>query len=102
MSASSTIEIGSIFLPYGFSAAVIMGYVTHEFLDVFDNVFNINTLVGIFLQGLFSGLLGIAAGIIVLILLKNEELRDVWRTLHHKIWKAKVLGVDASSSSPIQ
>jgi len=85
-----------------FSAAVIMGYVAHEFLDVFDNIFNINTLVGIFLQGLCSGLLGIAAGVLVLVLLKNQEIKDVWRTFHHKIWKAKIVGVDASGSPTIQ
>ncbi|MDO8482771.1 MAG: murein biosynthesis integral membrane protein MurJ [bacterium] len=85
-----------------FCAAVIMGYVAHEFLDVFDNIFNINTFVGIFLQGLCSGLLGIAAGVLVLALLKNEELRDVWRTLHHKIWRAKIVGVDTSGSPNVQ
>ena len=85
-----------------FSAAVIMGYVAHEFLDVFDNIFNINTLVGIFLQGFCSGLLGIAAGVLVLVLLKNEEIKDVWRTLHHKIWRAKIIGVDNSNSPTIQ
>lgn len=84
------------------SAAVIIGYVAHEFLDVFDNIFNINTLVGIFLQGLLSGILGIATGVLVLVLLKNQEIKDVWRTLHHKIWKARVVGIDTSGSSTIQ
>lgn len=77
-----------------FSAAVFMGYVAYLFLNVFDKVFNINTLVGIFLQGFFSGILGIAAGVLILALMKNEEIKDVWRTLHHKIWKAKIVGAD--------
>jgi len=37
-----------------FSASVIMGYVAYRFLDVFDNIFNINTLAGIFFQGFFA------------------------------------------------
>jgi putative peptidoglycan lipid II flippase len=77
-----------------FSAAVFMGYVAHALLDVFDNVFNINTVVGIFLQGFLSGILGIVAGIVILVLLKNEEIKDVWKTFHHKIWRAKVLGAE--------
>ncbi len=84
------------------SAAIIGGYVAHFFLDIFDNVFNINTLVGIFLQGFCSGVLGIGAVILILLLLKNEEIRDVWRTFHHKIWRAKIVGVDTSDSSPMQ
>ncbi len=82
-----------------FSAAVIMGYVSYLFLNVFDNVFNINTLVGIFLQGFCSGILGIAAGVLILVLMKNEEIMDVWRTLHHKIWKVKVIGADQTETT---
>ncbi len=77
-----------------FSASVLMGFVAYLFLNVFDKVFDINTTVGIFLQGFCSGILGIAAGIVILRLMRSEELRDVWVTLHHKIWKAKVVGMD--------
>jgi len=28
--------------------------------------------------------------VITLIILQNKELAEVWRTLHHKIWKAPV------------
>ena len=84
-----------------FSSAIIMSYVAHIFLDVFDNVFNINTFLGIFLQGFFAGIVGIAAGILVLIALENNEIKDVWKTLHHKIWKAKVLGTDPAESQTL-
>ncbi len=79
-----------------FSSSVIMGYVTYLFLNVFDKIFSINTLVGIFLQGFCSGILGIAVGVLVLALMKNEEIKDVWKTLHQKIWKARVVGVDSA------
>lgn len=77
-----------------FSASVIMGAGTYMALNVFDNIFDLNTLAGIFFQGLFSGLVGIVCGIIILKLLKNKEIEEIWRTLHHKIWKAKPLPAD--------
>ena len=74
-----------------FSASIIMGYIAYIFLNVFDKVFNINTLVGIFSQGLFAGLLGIIVGVFILKMLKSHELSEIWKTLHAKIWKAKVI-----------
>jgi putative peptidoglycan lipid II flippase len=76
------------------SSSVIMGYVAYLCLGYFDGVFDINTLVGIFLQGFVSGVIGIIIGIVVLYLLKSEELKEVWTTLHHKIWKAKIIPPD--------
>jgi hypothetical protein len=49
-----------------------MGFVTYSFLAVFDSVFNINTLIGIFMQGLLSGVVGIISAVITLFLLKNN------------------------------
>jgi hypothetical protein len=77
-----------------FSASVIMGLATYLGLNIFDNIFNINTLFGIFMQGFLSGIIGIMVGILILKLLKNQEIEEIWKTLHHKIWKAKPLPVD--------
>jgi hypothetical protein len=71
-----------------------MGAVSYLCLNIFDNIFNINKVFGIFMQGFLSGIIGILAGIIILKILKNKELEEIWRTLHHKIWKAKPLPVD--------
>ncbi|MFA7216957.1 MAG: murein biosynthesis integral membrane protein MurJ [Candidatus Paceibacterota bacterium] len=76
-------------------SSTIMGFVAYKFLDVFDDIFNLETLRGIFFQGFFSGIIGISTGVIVLYLLKSTELREVWKTLHKKIWKAKIVGPDA-------
>ncbi len=73
------------------SASVIMGYVSYIYLNVFDNVFDLNTLPGIFFQGLCAGLVGICSGVLVLRLLRSQELEEVWKTLHRKIWKARVV-----------
>lgn len=76
-------------------ASIIMGYISYKSLSVFDNIFDLNTLIGIFLQGALSGLVGIISGVIILYLLKNRELKEVWSTLHKKIWKARAIGPDA-------
>ncbi len=78
-------------------ASLIMGWTSYMFLKFFDNLFDIHTLLGIFAQGFFSGLIGVIAGIVVLVFLKNAELAEVWKTLHGKIWKAKVVGPDANT-----
>ncbi len=76
-------------------ASIIMGYITYISLGIFDNVFDINTLSGIFLQGLVSGAIGIFFAVMVLILLGSRELAEVWGTLHKKIWRTKVVPPDA-------
>lgn len=73
-----------------FSTACIMGYVTYRALAIFDHVFSLTTVVGVFLQGFCAGIVGIIVGILVLVALKNDEIKEVWATLHRKIWKAKV------------
>lgn len=77
-----------------FTASVIMGYVAFISLRFFNLFFTLDNSLGVFLQGFFSGIVGIIAGIIILILLKNEEIKEVWTTLHHKVWKAKVVVPD--------
>lgn len=72
-----------------FSASIIMGFVAYLGLNIFDNIFNINTLVGIFLQGLCAGILGIIAGILILKSLKSIELEETWNAFHTKFWKVK-------------
>ncbi|MEI8123883.1 MAG: lipid II flippase MurJ, partial [bacterium] len=74
-----------------FSASIIMGFVAYIGLNIFDNIFNINTLIGIFLQGLCAGIMGIISAVIVLKLLRSQELEEIWETLHKKIWKAKTI-----------
>ena len=70
---------------------VTMGLVSYVFLSVFDGVFNINTGLGIFMQGFLSGALGIISGVIVLIILKNKELADLLKALRHKFWRNRVI-----------
>jgi putative peptidoglycan lipid II flippase len=71
------------------TASFFIGYTAYAGLNVLDKVFDLDTFIGIFLQGLFAGILGITAGALVLVIIGNPEIRVVWETLHSKIWKAK-------------
>ena len=79
---------------HSFSASIIMGYATFISLRFFNLFFSLEKAWGVFLQGFCAGIVGIVVGIIVLVLLKNKELQEVWITLHQKIWKAKVVVPD--------
>jgi putative peptidoglycan lipid II flippase len=76
-------------------ASTIMGFIAYRFLGFFGDRFDLNTVAGIFGQGFFSGMIGIASAVIVLSLLNSRELEEVWSTLHKKIWKARVVQPDA-------
>lgn len=75
---------------HSFAASVIMGYVAFLSLRFYAMFLPLTKVWGLFLQGLFAGLTGLIALIIVLRLLNNKELKDVTNTLHHKIWKGSV------------
>ncbi len=77
-------------LYHTFSASVVMGYISFLSLRIFAAFFPLTKVWGIFLQGLCSGLVGIVVLVIMLKILKNQELEDVITTLHHKIWKVPV------------
>jgi putative peptidoglycan lipid II flippase len=72
-------------------ASIIIGVVSYYALNLLAPLFNENTLIGVFLQGFCAGMLGIAAGVIVLWILKSKELAESWRAIHEKFWKADVV-----------
>lgn len=76
------------------ASSIIMGYTTYQMLKVFDDVFDINTTIGIFSQGFYSGIIGIFVGVMVLILMGNQEIKTVGKTLHSRFWKSKVVMVE--------
>lgn len=80
-----------------FSASVIMGYITFLSLRFFNQFLPLTKALNVFLQGLCAGIVGIIALIIVLIILKNREIKEVWQTLHHKFWKTRVVVPDQES-----
>ncbi|MSU55952.1 MAG: hypothetical protein EXS51_01395 [Candidatus Taylorbacteria bacterium] len=82
-----------------FASSVLMGTVSYVLLNVLDTVFDLHTTLGVFLQGLCAGAGGIVVGALVLYLLGNLEIREIWKTLHHKIWKAKFIGPDPTETT---
>jgi putative peptidoglycan lipid II flippase len=77
-----------------FCASVIMGFSSFLLLNVLDNVFDLNTFMGIFSQGLLAGTGGIISGIFILCLLKNKEIEEIWRAVHTKFWKTKTIAAE--------
>jgi len=81
-----------------FSASVIMGFVSYLGLNLFDNVFNINKVAGIFMQGFCAGILGIVVFVLILKALKSCELEETIETLHQKFWKVRPIVPDTSAT----
>jgi putative peptidoglycan lipid II flippase len=67
-----------------FAGAIFVGMGSYVGLNIFALVFDLQTLTGIFLQGLCAGLIGIATGLMVLWLLGSRELRESWKAIREK------------------
>jgi putative peptidoglycan lipid II flippase len=78
-------------LYHSFAGSVVMGFVAHQMLEALDDVFNIATFWGIFLQGFFAGVTGLIVGIALLYILGNKETIEIWESFHHKFWKAEAV-----------
>lgn len=74
-----------------FLGSLTMGFVAYMSLNFFSTIFNLDTFLGIFAQGLFAGLIGIYFGVLVLLLLKNKELLDIIKVLSHKFSGNRIL-----------
>jgi peptidoglycan biosynthesis protein MviN/MurJ (putative lipid II flippase) len=72
-------------------ASFFLGLVSYLSLNALSPIFGTTTGWGIFLQGFISGILGICAAVIVLYLLKSEELKDLMEALKTKFWRAKIV-----------
>jgi len=72
-------------------ASFFIGFISYLSLNILSPIFGTTTFLGIFLQGFFSGILGILTGILVLYLLKNQELKELAKTLKTKFWRAKII-----------
>ncbi|KND48811.1 MAG: virulence factor [Parcubacteria bacterium C7867-005] len=77
-----------------FAGAVILGYITFVGLRLFAPLFGTSSLLGIFFQGFFAGILGIVSAVIILYLLGSKELKEVWASIHNRFWKTEVIATD--------
>jgi predicted membrane protein len=67
----------------GIGAAIIGGTAAYTALALMGNIAPLTTLLAVFTQGLVAGLAGLAASIAVLILLENQEFKELFRALQH-------------------
>ena len=63
------------------AASAAGGLAAYWGLNIFSNLFNLHTFLGIFLQGFFAGVLGILAIVAVLWILKSPELFEIYHSL---------------------
>lgn len=70
-------------------AATIIGFVSYQVLYAANVYLVTNTYIGLFTQAAVSGFIGIAAGIVVLRLLRSKELAELWKALHSRFWKSQ-------------
>jgi len=76
---------------HSLGAGVIGSFFAYVALNIFAVVFSQTTVLGIFLQGLCSGILGITIAIIIYILLDTKELGEVWGAIISKVNKNKLI-----------
>ncbi|MEK7646831.1 MAG: lipid II flippase MurJ, partial [Patescibacteria group bacterium] len=72
-------------------ASLMLGIVSYLSLQWLNGVFGLTTFVGVFLEGLFAGALGMLTAAIALWAMANEEFLVIVRTLHQKFWKTGVI-----------
>ena len=63
-----------------FSASAMGGLAAYWGLNIFSSLFDLQTFLGIFLQGFFAGVLGILATITLLWILRNSELFEIYHS----------------------
>ncbi len=72
-------------------ASFFLGLAAYLSLNILSPIFGTTTFWGVFLQGFISGIVGILAALVILYLLKNEELKDLMQTITTKFWRAKII-----------
>ena len=65
-------------------ASLVVGFVTFYALRFFSTFFVLDSLINVFGHALASGLTGIAAGVALLYLVKNRELKEIIKKIRHE------------------
>ena len=72
-------------------AAVVSGLSAYATLNFVVSGINPDTFVGIFIQGLLAGVVGIIGGALAYILVSSEELKEVTAAVHRRLFKPDVV-----------
>jgi hypothetical protein len=78
-------------LAEAFLAALAGGFSAYAALIFIVNGINQDTFIGISLQGLVAGVIGMTAVILVYRVLKAPEIFEIYRSFHSKIFKTDVI-----------
>ncbi len=73
------------------SAAVVGGTFSYVALNFLVSGINQNTFMGIFIQGLLGGAVGLFGVFLTYYILKTPELREVYRAFHSRFLKTEVV-----------
>ncbi len=75
----------------GVGASMFGGVVAYGVLSLFAHILDTDTFIGIFLQGLIAGILGVVATASILKAWGSEEIDIVYKALKNKFWKKKTV-----------
>ncbi len=73
------------------TASLTLGLASYGTLQLTALVFNLQTFWGIFMQGAVSAIAGIIIGVIVLRIIGNRDILDIWHAMKRKFWKSNVI-----------
>lgn len=86
--------LGHVLRPVFFKttiAALFGGAAAHRTLAFMDQFVDMDTFWGIFIQGFVAGVVGIIAIIVALYVTKSDELKEFWKSVHHKFWRTRTV-----------
>lgn len=76
---------------YSFCAATVGGLMAYITLNFVVQGIDQGRLIGVFIQGLIAGMVGIVGVIITYAYFKSPELKEIYKSFHKKILKTDVL-----------
>lgn len=74
-----------------FMASLLSGVASYLALLIVGNVITLDTLAGVFSQGLLAGAFGLLVWFLTLRILKNREAEELLANIKGRIWKANVI-----------
>jgi len=77
-------------------ASICMGLTIQLLKNLLAPLINMQTFVGIFIQGAISGLVGLIVYILVALLLKSPEMQTLFQTIKNRLVKKQALPQDIS------
>ncbi len=73
------------------TASLALGLASYATLQLTALIFNQQTFWGIFMQGTVSAIAGIIVAVIVLRIMGNRDILDIWHAMKRKFWKSNVI-----------